>query len=150
MNAPESPALIAVGIDGSPSSAAALHEAAELARSLRTGLRVVTCWQVPQFYTADIELQDSAFKDEAQAAQDRLLDQVFPDGCPVPLERLLRRGRPGVELTEASADARMLVLGNRGHNEFVSMLLGSVSLECIAHAGVPVLTVRSDHHPSLT
>lgn len=40
----------------------------------------------------------------------------------------------------------MLVMGSRGHSEFVSMLLGSVSLECITHAQVPVTVVRADHN----
>ncbi|WP_420095906.1 universal stress protein [Brevibacterium sediminis] len=36
-----------------------------------------------------------------------------------------------------------MVLGTLGHGEFASLILGSVSLECIAHAHPPVVTVRS-------
>ncbi|GAA1362279.1 universal stress protein [Arthrobacter rhombi] len=146
MNSPATSRPIVVGIDGSPSSAAALHQGAALAASLGTGLRVVTCWTVPQFYNADLRLEETEFEADARTAQEELLAAAFASGCPVPLERVLRHGRPGHELVAASADARLLVLGTRGHNEFVSMLLGSVSLECIAHAAVPVLTVRAGLH----
>lgn len=144
MPSTETSRRIVVGVDGSPSSAAALRHGADLAASLGTSLRVVTCWSVPQFYNADLRLQESEFQADARSAQEELLTTAFPSGSPVPLEKVLRHGRPGHELVEASSDARMLVLGTRGHNEFVSLLLGSVSLECIAHAAVPVLTVRAD------
>ncbi|MCI4010887.1 universal stress protein [Brevibacterium sp. ZH18] len=54
-----------------------------------------------------------------------------------------KRSSAATELITASENAQLLVLGTCGHGEFASLILGSVSLECIAHAHPPVLTARA-------
>jgi len=51
-------------------------------------------------------------------------------------------GHPAPVLVEASKGAELLVVGSRGHGEFVGMLIGSVSEYCAAHALCPVLVHR--------
>ena len=52
-------------------------------------------------------------------------------------------GHPAPVLVETSKDADLLVVGSRGHGEFVGMLIGSVSAYCVTNAHCPVLVYRS-------
>ena len=45
-------------------------------------------------------------------------------------------------LIDRSGEVDVLVLGHRGRGGFASMLLGSVSLQCVLHAQCPVIVVR--------
>ncbi|WP_372698429.1 universal stress protein [Arthrobacter sp. JSM 101049] len=142
MNPMNDPSPVVVGVDGSTSSILALRKAAEFAATLQTELLIVTCWSVPNFYNGITQLDDAAFERDARERQAAALATAFESGCPVHAQKRVCEGRPGTELVKASAQAQLLVLGTRGHGEFVNLLLGSVSLECIAHANCPVLTVR--------
>ena len=42
----------------------------------------------------------------------------------------------------ASKGASLLVVANPGHGEFVGVLIGPVSLHCVAHADCPVVVLR--------
>lgn len=134
---------VVVGVDGSPSSVTALRKAAEFAATLDTELLIVTCWKAPDFYNGVVHSDAAAFEDKAKELQADAIMKAFDNGCPVPARRRLTHGRPATELITASENAQLLVLGTRGHGEFASLILGSVSLECIAHAHPPVLTVRA-------
>ena len=52
-------------------------------------------------------------------------------------------GHPAPILVEASKGADLLVVGSRGHGEFVGMLIGSVSEYCVANGHCPVLVHRA-------
>ena len=53
------------------------------------------------------------------------------------------QGHPAQILVEASKGADLLVVGSRGHGEFVGMLIGSVSEYCATNAHCPVLVHRA-------
>jgi nucleotide-binding universal stress UspA family protein len=44
---------------------------------------------------------------------------------------------------DQSRDADLLVVGHRGRGGFGSAVLGSVGLQCVLHATVPVTVVRA-------
>lgn len=48
----------------------------------------------------------------------------------------------GSPLVAASQDARLLVVGQRGHGAFHDRLLGSMGEHCVHHARCPVVVVR--------
>ena len=59
------------------------------------------------------------------------------------MEARLINGHPAPVLVEASKGADLLVVGSRGHGEFVGMLIGSVSEYCVTNAHCPVLVHRA-------
>jgi nucleotide-binding universal stress UspA family protein len=52
-------------------------------------------------------------------------------------------GHPGEALVGLSGNARLVVVGNRGHGGFTGLLLGSVGMQLLHHADCPVLIARS-------
>lgn len=63
----------------------------------------------------------------------------YPD---VPVEIRLSRDTAAAALTAASHDARLVVVGSRGHGVLAGTLLGSTVLQLLQHAGCPVQVVR--------
>lgn len=61
------------------------------------------------------------------------------------VDSMLLRGRPATAIVEEAKSWRadLIVVGNRGHGQFETMLLGSVSAEIVDHAPCPVLVARS-------
>lgn len=61
------------------------------------------------------------------------------------VEALLLRGRPASAIVDEARAFRadLIVVGNRGHGQFETMLLGSVSAEVVDHAPCPVLVART-------
>jgi nucleotide-binding universal stress UspA family protein len=54
----------------------------------------------------------------------------------------LVEGHPAPVLIQESSGADLLVVGSRGHGEFIGMLIGSTSEHCVANAHCPVVVVR--------
>jgi len=63
------------------------------------------------------------------------------------LQRVVIPVRPGAALVDASRDADLLVVGQRGRGA-ISGLLGSVSHQCVHHAACPVAVIPSDWGPT--
>jgi nucleotide-binding universal stress UspA family protein len=134
---------IVVGVDGSPSSQAALRWAVSQAR--RTGGRVqaVAAWETPAgFGWAPVV----PYEDHALTAGKILNEAVHEafDGAELDVtvvERVVP-GHPAQVLIDLSAHAELLVVGCRGHGAFAGTLLGSVSHHCVHHARCPVVVVR--------
>ena len=140
----DSKARIVVGVDGSDQSKEALRWAARLAEALNAKIDAMIVWDVPD-YTYNGWNYDAAGWHPEQAAADQLdntLEEVFGKTRPAGLRQLTRRGNAAKELINAAADARMLVVGSRGHGGFAGLLLGSVSAHCAAHATCPVLVTH--------
>lgn len=57
------------------------------------------------------------------------------------------RGRPVDALLERAPQARLLVVGSRGHGRVGEMLLGSVSQHLAGHAACPVVVARAAARP---
>jgi nucleotide-binding universal stress UspA family protein len=130
--------VIVVGVDGSPSSVAALQLAASLVPLAGDAIDAVTAWQYPLVFGLYTPM-DWNYEELAGQALDQALLDAFPDGYPCTIERRLLNGSPAQILIEESRDASMVVVGSRGHGGFSGLLLGSVSSTVAERAQCPVL-----------
>lgn len=133
---------VLVGVDGSPSSVAALRKAAELAESSGEPVLAVTAWQFPITYDTSLPPDIWSPEGEAQATLDRALMEAFGEHRPPGLRARIASGPAAPVLIDLSEDASMLVVGSRGRGGFVGLLLGSVSTACAQHAHCPVLIMH--------
>lgn len=140
---------IVVGVDESASSLAALRWAKALAGN--TPVHAVGVWAslfdntqvVPNI---DPQLEGILEREAAEELEEAVAE-VFGDSPQV--TSTLTSGGAAKVLVDASADASLLVIGNRGLGGFRGLLLGSVSSTCVRHAESPVLVVRGEHLPDV-
>ena len=133
---------IVVGIDGSPSSLAALAAGIRLASSLHAKLDIITTWSYPADFEAIPAPETWAPEKDAVDILATTSKQAFPAGLPEWAAVRAEQGRAAATLIEASRGAEMLIVGSRGHSGLAGLLLGSVSTECAEHATCPVLVVH--------
>ncbi|MFF1395763.1 universal stress protein [Streptomyces sp. NPDC058287] len=136
---------IVVGVDGSPSSRAALRWAVRYAGLVGGRVEAVSAWEVAGMASWSAPAVDTEF-DESEAERG-LVEEVRAvlgeDGGSLVHERLVR-GNAAEVLVDAAEGAEMLVVGSRGHGGFRRALLGSVSQQVAHHAPCPVTIIRPD------
>lgn len=135
---------IVVGVDGSVAGAAAFRWAVEEARQHDCPIDAISVWHMDYGVlttpTAAASGLDAA---SIEAANRSVFDAATADVGDVDLRRILIEGDVKKLLVEMSRDARMLVVGNRGHSAAAELLLGSVSAYCVHHATCPVVVVKA-------
>lgn len=134
---------VVVGYDGSPAAVEALTWATIEAGAMGARLTVVSAGPAGDGGST------GAVDDEAVAAGRRLaqegVDRVQQargglDGSPV--EALTVLEEPTTALLDASREADLVVVGNRGRGRVTGALLGSVAFAVSSRAGCPVVVVR--------
>ncbi|MGN7200091.1 universal stress protein [Arthrobacter sp. SAFR-044] len=130
---------IIVGVDGSEASIAALRVARALSEPLAAPVEAWACWDVPAGYGVYLAVGIEGFKYAADHVLQQTLSDAFGE-VPAFVHPRLVRGRPGPALIDASRNASLLIVGRRGHGNFVP---GSVSSACVSHAHCPVLVVHA-------
>lgn len=136
-------APVVVGVDGSPESAMALHDARRLARLLDAPLEVLMAWQLPAMaYATFPAVADWSPGASARDALEAVVTAEFGTELPDWLHAFTAAGSAAQVLLDAGRGARLMVVGRRGHGGFSGLLLGSVSEACARHADCPVLVVR--------
>ncbi|RFA07645.1 hypothetical protein B7R21_15855 [Subtercola boreus] len=134
---------IVVGLDGSPSSLAALRKAVTLANGSHSAVQGVVAWQIPNGY-GGYNFTDWSPETDALQIMTRTVKDVFEGTAPEWFTPTVRQGNAAAVLIELSKGAEMLVVGSRGHGGFAGLLLGSVSTACAGHAHCPVLVMHDD------
>ncbi|MFE9017607.1 universal stress protein [Streptomyces sp. NPDC007808] len=141
---------VVVGVDGSPSSMAAVEIAAREAGSRGVGLRLVHAFGWPAAHVPPGRPWDPSgaglreLVDGTLAKAERRAHQAAP-GTDVIREIVV--GEPVMVLEIESRTASLAVVGSRGLGRFGSLLLGSTAGHLAAHAGCPVLVVRGRTSP---
>jgi len=135
---------VVVGFDGSDSSRDALSWAARQADLTGSTLEIVMTWELPSSYGWAVPVPDDFDPEsDAQRALDAAASEALLHHPGLEVRRRLISGHPAPALVEASKAADILVVGSRGHGEFVGMLIGSVSSYCATNAHCPVLVHRN-------
>lgn len=140
---------IVVGIDGSPSSVAALRWAIGQAALDGSTVEAITAWQIPAAMTgygwAPVPVADCSDMEliAKRALEEAIVEAAGASSSPL-VHGEIAQGLPAQVLIDASAGAALLVVGSRGHGGFAGALLGSVSQYCVHHAHCPVLIIRGD------
>lgn len=129
---------VVVGTDGSLPAASAVKFAADVAADRSADLHLICGTGDPATLTFDQEqLRTSAEQILRDARADAC--RSYPQLTPV---TQVTDGTPEQALTDASADAGLLVVGSRGRGAFQGMVAGSVSSAVIQRAQCPVVVLR--------
>ena len=139
---------IVVGVDGSPASLEALTWAVRHARLVGTQVHAVIAWHYPTVYGIYPLSGGIDWEDNARATIEIAMKEALGGAEADDVTSSVVHGHPAQVLVDASADAALLVVGNRGHGGFVETLLGSVSEQVVTHAPCPVLVVRAHAVPT--
>jgi nucleotide-binding universal stress UspA family protein len=150
---------IVVGVDGSPPSIAALRWAAEEAKLRDARLVALHAWVfIPPaplaepglgpIPAADLPGQLEAQKEAAEAEFAAAIEEAFPEGPPVEIERRLTENDAGEALEGEAKGADLVVVGSRGRSGITAALLGSVSRHVVDHAACPVVVVKGETQKS--
>lgn len=134
---------VVVGIDGSPSSEAAIAAAFSEASERRTELVAVhswSDWDAGEFAGKKALSIDANQLETAESAilAERLAgwQEKYPD---VAVTRKVYLAGPTEQLTRWSIRAQLIVVGSRGRGGFAGLLFGSTSNFLVQHAHCPVL-----------
>ncbi|KUO06241.1 universal stress protein [Streptomyces caeruleatus] len=134
---------VVVGLDGSSESRAAAEWAAREAKLRGLPLKIVHVWEPVPEPMAQAPLLGA----ETQAHWTARVPREAAEGirlrhAGVEVTTEQRTGGAADALTEAAADAELLVLGSRGLSGVGGFMVGSVGLSVVAHAERPVVLVR--------
>lgn len=149
------PGAVVVGVDGSAPAEAALRWAATEASRRGLPLHIIAAQeQMAAMISIDTPLtwvgtELAAFGDceQQRAWALPIVAEVAPDLAPTMACPL---GRAAGHLVEASDQASVVVVGNRGLGRLSATMMGTVSLQTATHARCPVVVLREGFAPAPT
>lgn len=136
-----------VGVDGSEGSKRALRWALREARERGASVAAVMVWQShavlsgPAPLTMNPRLAPHHVREQHWQGLSSVVAECLGGESTPELHAELREGHPAEVLSERSAQAVMLILGDQGHGRAADVVLGSTALRCIRCARCPVLIV---------
>lgn len=137
---------IAVGVDGSPESQAAMGFAFARAADLGVPVRAVHAYTLSMAVPSFGLVHDNSIDQVVEAAKETLESALASWVEKYPNVRVTRRvvdELASIALVDESQDTALLVVGSRGHGGFTGLLLGSVSRHALRHCRCPVAVVRT-------
>lgn len=137
--------FVVVGVDGSEPSLRALRFAMKEARMRGARLRVVHAFVSPTLQGVRVPVEYfEGLKTAAEAVLDDAVSGVLTssDGEAPEIVRSVVAEGASAALVAESKGADLLVVGSRGLGGFQSLLVGSVSMQCVHHAHCPVTVVH--------
>jgi len=135
---------ILLAVDGSDHALRAAKVAADLARSMKSELRVVIAYEPIPWYLGEPNLQ-GAINARLKDAQNILQKAVAAAGdMPDEIHTELIEGDSAEAIIEVAKtrNSDVIVMGSRGLGRLAGLVLGSTSQKVVSHAPCPVLIVR--------
>ena len=133
---------VLVGVDGSPTSVAAVRIAAEEADRIGLPLRAVLVAPVTVGLTGVVSGPDDPALDDADAALHESLAGLREDHPGLEVSAEVAQGAVVSVLLERAGRARLVVVGSRGLGALSAAVRGSVGRGLLEHAGCPVLVAH--------
>lgn len=136
---------IVVGVDGSKESLAALEFACQRAKLTKESVVALQAWKpgsVQLDRHGQLPRNLGKLAQDAEASLAEYVRGVQADHPTVSVGQETVALDAGVALTQASANASLVVTGSRGRGVFAGLLLGSVSHHLLQQARGPVAVVR--------
>ncbi|NNN19598.1 MAG: universal stress protein [Acidimicrobiaceae bacterium] len=133
---------IVVGVDGSPSSNAALDWAAQEAEIRGAALELIHAWNYPNLgYGGYVAVLEDFEKDASNILNDVVatVREAHPN---LKLVSSLLQGPTAQTIMERAKEADMVVVGSRGRGGFTGLLLGSVGQQLVHHCQIPVVIIH--------
>lgn len=136
---------VVVGVDGSPSSMAALHTAFDDAAARDAELVVVHSWEAngPQDPTLQTDSSWPAYESHLEQAVTREIASSSALHPAVKVRHEVVRNSPIAALIQAADTADLVVVGARGVGGFPGLHLGSVSNRLLGRTACPLVIVHS-------
>jgi nucleotide-binding universal stress UspA family protein len=144
---------ILLASDFSACSAAAMHQAAELARTLDADVLLVHAYHYPATVLPDgttLPVEPSTAEEMLQRLDGELaLEAGVLRAQGIPTSTLLVEGNAAGAIVEAARahGASVIVVGTHGRTGIRRWLLGSIAEQVVRTAHCPVMTVR-EHEPA--
>ncbi|MCI2422423.1 universal stress protein [Saccharopolyspora sp. K220] len=141
--------LLVVGVDGSEASARALRWALDEGRRRGAQVHAIMAWKShavlggPAPVLLRPELAPHHLREQHWQDLNRVVRSCLGGASTPEVHAELVEGEAAEVLTDRSAGAAMLVLGNRGHGRVADAVQASTALRCIHRARSPVLVVPS-------
>lgn len=140
---------VAVGVDGSDGSRAALDYAMDEAARRGVGVHAITAyagpdvWSSPEGLVPDARVLHDAAQRELATVVEEVSQARAGRGLPVPAVRAeVAMGPASTVLLAHARGASALVVGHRGRGGLASRFIGSVGLSAVIHADCTVVVVR--------
>jgi nucleotide-binding universal stress UspA family protein len=121
---------IAVGVDGSNCAGEALKFAAHEAALRKARLRIVCAWEIPPaiYGGGFAPVLDQETLDDFRVGADGVVEEALAQAKElepaVKCQSRVAQGQPADVLLQEADDADLIVVGNRGHGGFASLMLG--------------------------
>jgi nucleotide-binding universal stress UspA family protein len=139
---PEQDRPVVVGVDGSPTSRAALHFAFQAAALRNTSLTAVHAWSdLPVTTVWELTTDSHLIQQQESAALSQWVAEAQALHPGVRVEQVVVRDSPADVLLGHARRAQLVVVGSRGRGGFRGLLLGSTGQALIHHATCPVAVI---------
>jgi nucleotide-binding universal stress UspA family protein len=133
---------IIVGVDETGEAAAALRWAVEEGALHGWGVRAVMVWAWADQHHLDDAFDPGYDQESADKALEEAVVRAVGEDAAAAVERAAIDGYPTRVLVEEADGARLLVVGARAGGPLTTLLIGSVSDDCLHHATSPVAVVH--------